>query len=197
VLAAGLFLFAVGTVCFLESRLGLPPWDVFHQGLAKHTPLSFGQAIIVTGLVIVAFAWWLGAKIGIGTLANATLVGTFVELLTASDAIDSLSDAPLAARVGLLALGVLTIGLGSGLYLGAQLGAGPRDSLMVVGAQRTPLRIAAVRAALEIAALLAGIGLGGTVGVGTLAFALLVGPSVELGFWVLIRARLAQPAPAY
>jgi uncharacterized membrane protein YczE len=68
---------------------------------------------------------------------------------------------------------------------------------MVVGAQRTPFRIAAVRAVLEIAALLAGIGLGGTVGVGTLAFALLVGPSVELGFWVLIRARLAEPAPAY
>lgn len=197
VLVAGLFLFAVGTVCFLESRLGLPPWDVFHQGIAKHTPLSFGQAIIVTGLVVVAVAWRLGARIGIGTLANATLIGAFVELLTAIDAVDSLSDASLVARIGLLAAGVLTIGLGSGLYLGAQLGAGPRDSLMVVGAQRTPFRIAAVRAALEIAALLAGIGLGGTVGVGTLAFALLVGPSVELGFWVLLRTRLAVPAPAY
>ena len=204
ILVAGLALFALGIVSFLESRLGLAPWDVLHQGVARQTPLSFGEANIVVSLLVVGLAWLLGARIGIGTIANAVLVGVFVVALTSIGAVQRLAHDPLAARVGLLAAGVALTGAGSGLYLTAALGAGPRDSLMVVGAERLRLRIAVVRGALELCALAIGIGLGGTFGIGTVAFALLIGPSVELSFWLLERTSLTQaaspttaPAPAY
>lgn len=192
VLLAGLFVFAAGIVALLESRLGLSPWDVLHQGLARHTPLSFGAANIVVSVIVIVFAALLGGRIGVGTLANAVLVGSFVQLLTSLDAVAGLADESLAVRVGLLLAGLALMGLGTGLYLGADLGAGPRDSLMVVGARRTPFRIGVVRAALELCALAVGFALGGTVGVGTVAFALGIGPTVELVFWLLERSSLAQ-----
>src|ERR1044071_6639233 len=102
-LLAGLFLFAAGIVAFLESRLGLSPWDVLHQGIARHSPLSFGLANIAVGLVLLPVAWLLGAKIGIGTLANAVLVGAFIELLTSVEAIDRLSDQGVGVRLALVA----------------------------------------------------------------------------------------------
>jgi uncharacterized protein len=193
VLVGGLFLFAVGIVCFLESKLGLSPWDVLHQGIARHSPLSFGEANIAVSVVVVTIAWLLGARVGIGTLANAVLVGLFVVGLTSIGAVQQLAHDPLGVRIGLLATGVILTGAGSGLYLAAALGAGPRDSLMVVGSERLSLRIAIVRVALELCALGIGIGLGGTFGVGTVAFALLIGPSIELSFWMLGRARLTMP----
>ena len=152
-LVLGLFMFAAGIVAMLESGLGLSPWDVLHQGLAERTPLSFGQANIAVGIVVVVAAWRLGARIGVGTLANAVLVGAFVELLTALGPVDALSDSSLGIRIGLLVAGLVLMGVGTGFYLGADLGAGPRDSLMVVGARRTPFRIGVVRATIEVAAL--------------------------------------------
>src|SRR3712207_3514561 len=98
-LVAGLFLFAAGVVALLVSGLGLSPWDVLHQGLARHTPLSFGAANIVVGAVILALAWLLGARIGIGTVANALLVGAFVDALTSVAWVMDLAEAPLAFRV--------------------------------------------------------------------------------------------------
>lgn len=191
-LFAGLFLFAAGIVSLLESRLGLSPWDVLHQGLARHSPLSFGAGNIVVSVIVVTVAWLLGARIGVGTVANAVLVGVFVQLLSSIHSIAALADAPLHVRAALLVAGLGLMGVGTGLYLGADLGAGPRDSLMVVGALRTPFRIGVVRAALELGALAAGFVLGGTVGVGTVAFAISIGPSVELSFWLLERS-LALP----
>jgi uncharacterized protein len=196
-LVAGLFLFALGIVGFLESRLGLSPWDVLHQGIARHSPLSFGEAQIVVSVVIVAIAWLLGAQVGIGTLANAVLVGLFVVGLTSIASVRGLAQDPLPARVGLLAAGLVLTGAGSGLYLAAALGAGPRDSLMLVGAKRTGRRVAIVRAVIEVGALVVGFALGGTFGVGTVAFALLIGPSIETSFWLLERTSLVvPPAPA-
>lgn len=191
-LVFGLFLFAAGIVALLESRLGLSPWDVLHQGLARQTQLSFGAANIAVSAVALVAARLLSARIGVGTLANAILVGVFVELLSSFEPVSALAEAPLAIRVVLLAAGLLLMGAGTGLYLGADLGAGPRDSLMVVGARRTRFRIGAVRAVLEMAALGAGFALGGTVGVGTVAFALGIGPSIELSFWLLERSPLAR-----
>jgi uncharacterized membrane protein YczE len=197
VLVGGLFLFALGIVAFLESRLGLSPWDTLHQGLSRHTPISFGEANIVVSVLVVTIAWLLGAKIGIGTLANALLVGGFVVVLTSIGAVQRLAHDPLGVRIGLLAAGVALTGFGSGLYLTAALGAGPRDSLMVVGSKRLGRRISVVRAALEICALAVGFALGGTIGVGTVAFALLIGPSIEASFWLLDRSSLTlPPAPA-
>lgn len=192
-LVAGLFLFAVAIVLQLESRLGLSPWDTLHQGLSRHTPLSFGIASIVVSIVVLVLAWRLGARIGIGTAANAVLVGSFIEGLTAIGPVDRLSEASLGVRIVLLAVSMALIGIGSALYLGAWLGAGPRDSLMVVGGERTGLRLGIVRAALELVALAAGFALGGTIGVGTVVFALGVGPALEAGFWALRRSGLAVP----
>jgi len=192
----GLFLFALGVVLILESELGLSPWDVLSQGLSKHTPLSFGAATIVIGLVVLLLAWSLGGRPGIGTVANAVLVGTFIQLLTSIDAVSRLDEQGLAVRIALLATGIGLIGPASAFYIGADLGAGPRDTLMLVGARRTRFRIGVVRAGLELVALAAGIALGGTFGVGTIAFALLVGPVVEASFALLERTPLTKPSPA-
>ena len=157
VLGGGLFLFALGIVAFLESKLGLSPWDVLHQGVANHSSLSFGAANIVVSVTVLTLAWLLGAKVGIGTLANAVLVGGFVIGLTSIDSVQELAHDPLGVRIGLLAAGVALTGFGSALYLSAALGAGPRDSLMVVGSSRLGQRIAIVRAGLELCALAVGI----------------------------------------
>lgn len=197
-LVSGLFLFALGIVLQLESDLGLGPWDVLNQGLSEQTPLSFGTANIAVSLVVLCGAWLLGAEIGPGTVANAVLIGAFVDVLLRVDAVDRLSSQPLGVRVVLLVTAILVVGLGSGLYIGAAFGAGPRDSLMLVGARRTRVRIGAVRALLEISAGAAGFALGGTVGIGTAAFAFGVGPAVELAFGTLVWVGVAAlPVAAY
>jgi uncharacterized membrane protein YczE len=199
-LVVGLFLFALAIVCQLESKLGLSPWDVLHQGIAEHTPLSFGAANIVVGLVVLALAWALGARIGVGTVANAVLVGLFIQALTAIPSVDALSEDSLAVRIVLLAVAMPIFGIASALYIGAWFGAGPRDSLMVVVGARTHLRLGIVRAGLELLALAAGFALGGTVGVGTVIFAASIGPALEAGFWLLrsspLGAAVATPEPA-
>jgi uncharacterized membrane protein YczE len=194
-LVLGLFLFALAIVCQLESKLGLSPWDVLSQGLAKHSPLSFGTATIVIGVVVLCIAWSLGGRPGVGTVANAVLIGAFIQVLTAIDALADLSHDGLSVRIPLLVLGIGLIGPASAFYIGADVGAGPRDTLMLVGARRTGHRIGLVRATLEVTALAAGIALGGTFGVGTVLFALLVGPIVETSFALLIRTSLADPSP--
>ena len=189
-LVVGLLLFACGVVAFLESRLGLPPWDVLHQGIANHTPLSFGLANELVAVLVLFLAWWLGSKPGPGTIANAALIGLFIAVVQPLGFVQHLSTWPLAARVVLLAFGLVLFGVGSAFYIGAAYGAGPRDSLMLVGALRTHTRIGVVRAALEGTVLLAGFALGGHVGIGTLVFAALIGPSVEGSFWLISRAPL-------
>ena len=195
-LVVGLFLFALGIVLQLRSELGLSPWDVLSQGLSEQTPLSFGTANIAVALLVLVTAWALGARIGIGTVANAVLIGVFIDALTSLEAIDSLAGHGLAARVALLVAGIALVGLASALYIGAGLGAGPRDSLMLVGARRTGTRIGLVRAVLEIGAGAVGFVLGGTVGVGTLAFAFGIGPAVEGAFLLLVRLGFAEPDEA-
>jgi uncharacterized membrane protein YczE len=182
VLFLGLLLFAIAIVLILESKLGLSPWDVLNQGLARHSVLSFGMANVAIGLTVLLLGWLLGGAPGIGTLANAVLVGGFIQVLTWIPALTDLAHEGLATRIALLVAGIALIGPASALYIGADLGAGPRDTLMLVGSRRSGVRVGGVRALLEICALAAGIALGGTFGVGTVAFALLIGPSVEASF---------------
>ena len=179
-LVVGLFLCACGIVCFLESELGLPPWDVLHQGLAERLGVSFGVANLIVSLAVLALVWLLRAHIGLATFLNAVLIGSFVIALTRIDAVDALSDES----------------LGSALYISPAMGAGPRDSLMLVTSSRLGMRIGAARAALEVAALLVGFALGGTVGIGTLVFAVGIGPAVEVSFWLLTLTALAVPEVA-
>lgn len=198
-LLVGLALFAVGIVMLLESRLGLSPWDVLNQGIAKHTPLSFGIANTVAALVVLLVARWLGAAIGPGTIANAILIGVFVEVLIRTHVFAGVQDDAPAVRALVLVAGILVIGGASALYIGAALGAGPRDSLMLVLSRRTGRRAGLVRTVLESSVTAAGFALGGKVGVGTLAFALGVGPAIEAGFWLLAHSPLAvqvQPEAA-
>ena len=194
-LLLGLFLFALGIVFILESKLGLSPWDVLNQGLARHTPLSFGMANVVVGLCVLLLAWALGGPPGIGTVANAVLVGTFIQGLTAIGALTRLAHEPLGIRAVLLAAGIGIIGLGSAFYIAADFGAGPRDTLMLVGARRAGRRIGIVRGTLELCALVVGVVLGGTFGVGTVVFALGIGPVIEASFWLLEHTPLADASP--
>ena len=195
-LVFGLFLCAVGVVLFLESELGLPPWDVLHQGLAEQIGVSFGVANLIVSGVILALAWGLRARIGLGTLLNALLVGSFVIALSAIDGFASLSDEGLPVRIVLLPLALACFGVGSALYIAPNMGAGPRDSLMLVASRRLGLRIGTARTVIEILALGLGFALGGTAGIGTLVFAFGIGPAVEGSFWLLERTPLAAPAVA-
>jgi uncharacterized membrane protein YczE len=192
-LAIGLVVFALGIVSIYESKLGLSPWDVLNQGVAKHTPLSFGTANIAIALLILVVARRLDVRPRVGTIANALLVGTFVDLLLRVHRIDALGHDMLAVRIVLLVAGIFIIGFGTALYLGADMGAGPRDSLMLGLTRRVRSRIGVVRTGLEIVATGAGFALGGTVGIGTLAFALGIGPAIELSFAALRRSPLAAP----
>jgi uncharacterized membrane protein YczE len=194
-LVFGLLLFAAAIVLILESKLGLSPWDVLNQGISKHTPLTFGEANIAVGVTVLCLAWSLGGVPGLGTVANAVLVGAFIQGLTAIDAVTRLSHDGLAVRIPLLVAGIVLIGPASAFYIGADFGAGPRDTLMLVGTRRTPFRLGIVRATLELSALVVGIVLGGTFGVGTVLFAFLVGPLVEVSFATLARTPLARPLP--
>ena len=151
------------------------PWTTFHQGLSLHTPLSIGAATIVTGLVLLTSFPLLREPMGVGTLCNVALVGIYVDLtLWLIPDITSM-----ALRVALLAISPLLIGLGSGLYIGAGLGPGPRDGLMTA-LERRGLPIWLARSIIEISALTLGWLLGGDAGFGTLWMAAAVGPAVHV-----------------
>lgn len=174
-LVLGLVTVGVGLALGVRSDLGLGPWDVLHQGIAEHAGISMGTVVIVVGAVVL-LAWVpLHQRLGIGTVINVVTVGVVLEL--------TLGVVPelhgFAARGVAMVAGVLAAGLGSGLYLGAGLGPGPRDGLMTALAARGP-SIRLVRTAIELSALGLGWLLGGTIGVGTVLFALAIGPLVQL-----------------
>lgn len=196
-LGFGLLLFALGIVLLLGAELGLAPWDVLNQGIEDKTALSFGNANIAVAVLVMATAAALGSGIGPGTVANAVLIGVFVDLLVAAGLSEAISGLPGGLRGVFVALGIGSVAVGSALYIGAGMGAGPRDSLMLVLSRRSRFRLGPVRAAIESAVTLAGFALGGTVGIGTLAFAFGIGPAVEAGFALLDRSSLAvQVLPA-
>lgn len=173
-LLVGLILFGTGIGLMLQSRLGVPPWDVLHQGLATRFGLTVGLwSIIVSAVVLVG---WLPLRerYGVGTLLNAIIIGVVIDLST----LVIPQPAVMGWRVLMLAAGILMIGFASGLYIGADLGPGPRDGLMTGIASRGP-SIRLTRTVIEITVLAVGWLLGGTFGIGTVAFALLMGPIVQ------------------
>ena len=181
-LLAGLALFALGTVSTLRASLGVPPWDVLHDGIRRNTPLSFGIAVIAIGVLLVLVSAAFGMRPGPGTIANMLLIGTFVDLMLLTGIGAGLDDAHIVLRVATTLSGIAVVGLGSALYIGANLGAGPRDSLMVVAADKIGVRVGVARALIEGSALLAGWLLGGAVGLGTLLYVVCIGPSVDVFF---------------
>lgn len=179
---SGLLLFAFGVVLNLRSGLGLGPWDVLHQGISLHTPLSFGQASQLVGAVVIGVGLVLRVRPGLGTILNILLIGFFVDRILDTGLIPDITPYNLPSQLAVDLLGVLIVGLGSGLYIRAKLGAGPRDGLMLGLHRLTGWRLAITRGALELSVAAAGFALGGSLGIGTLIFAVGIGPAVELGF---------------
>ncbi|MFC4064252.1 membrane protein YczE [Actinoplanes subglobosus] len=176
-LLAGLVLYGVSMALMVESGLGLNPWDVFHQGLSEVTGISFGWIVLLVGVPVLLLWIPLRQRPGFGTVANLLVVGFAADaalaVLPAGEA--------MPARVGYLVGGILLNGFATGLYIGSRMGPGPRDGLMTGLAARfprVPLRV--IRTGIELTVLGAGFLLGGTVGVGTIAYALAIGPLVHL-----------------
>lgn len=184
-LLGGLACFSLGIVLTLQSRVGLGPWDVFHQGVAGRLGLSFGTASVAVGACILLLAWALGARPGLATVLNMLLVGGFVDLYLALGLVPDLAGRSWALRVPMDIVGVMIVGLGTALYIKADLGAGPRDGLMLALTRRVGGRVSVVRAAIELVVLGIGFLLGGTAGLGTLIFAVGIGPSVGVAFRLL------------
>lgn len=195
-LLVGLALFGAGEACLVAAGLGNSPWTVLAEGLTEHTPLSIGIASVVIA-VVVLLAWWpLRERVGLGTVANTVVIGLSLDatLLLLPD------PRGLLARWALLLVGIGVVGFGSGLYLTAGLGPGPRDGLMTGLARVTGRSLGLVRGVIEVSVLVAGVVLGGTAGLGTLAFALLIGPAVAIGVRLcggVDRVSGSARAPAY
>lgn len=188
-LLAGLWVFAAGLALMVRAGLGLSSWDVLHDALAGIAPLSFGGAIVAVSVTVVVASAVLGVMPGPATVANMLLVGTFTDLLLASGALQGLEGGPIAPRVAALLAGVAAIALGTGLYIGAGLGAGPRDSLMLALSDRFGTSPGRARSVLELSVLAVGVAAGGRAGMGTVAFALLIGPAIDAAFRLLGRGR--------
>jgi uncharacterized membrane protein YczE len=182
----GLAVFGVGVALLIHAELGAAPWDVLHDGLSELTGLSVGVLIILTGVATLGLWVPLRERPGLGTVINAVMIGLIVQgvLPLLPD------DQPLAARTGVMFLGIMLIAVGSSTYIGAGLGAGPRDGLMT-GLARQGISIRTARTLIEVAVVAAGLVLGGSAGVGTIAFAVGIGPLVH----VLLRHLTMRPRP--
>ena len=178
-LCLGLTLFGLGEGLLIVSFAGASPWSVLAQGISLNIDLSIGTITLLLSIGVLIFWLPLNQKPGIGTILNALIVAVMIDI---SIAFISTPENYISQLLALIA--VLTVGLGGGIYLVANLGAGPRDGLMVGLQQKTNLPIAAVRAFLEITVVSIGWYLGGTVGVGTLLFAFGIGPAVALGLFL-------------
>ena len=171
-LLLGLFLYGIGAAVMIRAAIGVAPWDVLSQGIALHTPLSFGVATNVIGAVVLLLWWPIRQRPGLGTVLNVMLIGPSAQLgLWVLPEVHGL-----LLQVPMFVCGLLLVALATGLYIGARFGPGPRDGLMTGLHARSGWPIWIVRSLIEGSVLLVGWWLGGNVGVGTLAFALLIGP---------------------
>ena len=175
-LVLGLVLFGVTMGLILRAGLGLEPWGVLTYGLTLHLPLSYGAMVVASSFVILLFWVPLRQWPGLGTIANAVLVGVATDLTLA--VVPDIEG--LGWQVPVLIVGVVGNGVAASLYIGSQLGPGPRDGLMTGLHQRTGWSIRLVRTSLEVAVVAVGWLLGGVVGVGTVLYALLIGPVLQV-----------------
>lgn len=182
----GLVILALAVVLALRANLGLAPWDVLHQGLGDLLGIPIGTTAILVGVVVLTLWIPLRERPGLGTIANMVLVGLCIDVL---DPLFPTTDT-LPVRIALLVASLVCFGIASGLYIGAGLGAGPRDGLMTsIAARGIPLWL--VRTVIEVTVLGIGAALGGTIGIGTVVLAFGIGPAAHLALYAL---RLREPA---
>lgn len=189
-LFVGLVLYGLSAALLVRGDLGLDPWDVFHQGLSRHTGLAIGTWIIIVGVAVLLLWIPLRLRPGIGTISNAILIG-----LTMNWVLDIFPPVHnLALRWGCLLGGIVLCGIATGAYIGAALGPGPRDGLMVgIAARGHSLRV--VRTLLEVTVLIIGWLLGGTIGIGTVLFAILIGPIAHVTIPIFSRGTREASKP--
>jgi uncharacterized membrane protein YczE len=174
-LAAGLLLYGASDGLLVRAHLGLDPWDVFHEGITKRFGLDFGLVSAITGLVVL-LAWIpLRQRPGVGTIANIALVALSVDAVLITVPQPTL----LLVRIPMLIAAIVLNGLATAIYVGARLGPGPRDGLMTGLSARTGWSIRLVRTGIEVGVLVVGWLLGGTVGVGTVLYAIGIGPLIQ------------------
>jgi uncharacterized membrane protein YczE len=174
-LMIGLFFLAAGIVFILKSNLGMGPWSVFHVGITHHLPVTLGRVTQIVGLIVIIFSFLLNIYPGIGTILNMVFVGVFIDVVNPYvPPVDTH-----VHQITLLGCGIILVGLATGLYINANLGAGPRDGLMLGLSRKTGRSIRLVRNSIEVTVLCGGFILGGPVGVGTVVFALAIGPAVH------------------
>jgi uncharacterized membrane protein YczE len=190
-LVVGLALYGVSMALLIRSGLGQMPWDVLHFGLAQHLPLSLGQIVIAVSVLVLLLWIPLRQMPGLGTVLNALLVGLSADATLALLA----APEPMAVRAGFVVAGVLLNALATALYIGAQLGPGPRDGLMTGWVRRTGLSVRLVRTSLEVAVVVLGWLLGGVVGIATVIYALAIGPLTQrLLPWCTVPLALPEDA---
>ncbi len=188
-LLIGLALYGISLAIFIRAGLGLDPWDVFHQGVATKTGFSIGVVVIAVSFIVLLLWIPLRQMPGIGTIANAVLVGLFADLgLWLIPAVSHLG-----GQIAMLAGAVILNGIASACYIGARLGPGARDGLMTGLVRRTGWSVRLVRTGIEVTVLAVGLLLGGSVGVGTVVYALAIGPIVQV---LLPRFMVPEPVPA-
>lgn len=183
-LVLGLYLFGQGIWLGLQAHLGVGPWDVLAGGLSDKLDAPFGRTSIGVSVAVFVVAVLAKVRPGPGTVLNVLLIGVFIDLLLGSRLLDGVDDGPLALRLLTTVAGIASVAVGSAFYLGAHLGPGPRDGLMVAIHEKTGWSVGLARGVLECGVLVLGVLLGGPVGVGTIAFALGIGPAVQLAFKV-------------
>lgn len=173
---AGLACFGTGIAFFVRSDLGVPPWDVFHQGISENTGWKLGSVIIIVSFFVLIL--WIPFRLrpGLGTLLNAVEIGLVENVM--QDAIPETN--AIAVRILYLIAGLLIIAAGSGLYIGAELGSGPRDGLMLGINKRFGISVRLARTIVEITVMIIGIFLGGSLGLATFVFAFGIGPLVQV-----------------
>ncbi|NYJ74965.1 YczE/YyaS/YitT family protein [Allobranchiibius huperziae] len=192
-LFVGLTMYGVAMAMFVRAGLGLDPWDVFHYGVARLTGMDLGTAVIAVSIPVLLLWIPLRQWPGLGTIANAIWIGVATNIALA--VIPTMHGLP--TQIAVFALGLVINGAGGALYIGAQLGPGPRDGLMTGLHRRTGLSLRLVRTALELTVLGTGWLMGGVVGFGTLAYAVAIGPLVQAFLpWCIVRLDVPLNAPS-
>ena len=175
-LAIGLFLYGIGLALMVRAGIGIAPWDVLSQGISLRTGIPFGLVTNILGALVLLLWIPIRVRVGVGTVANVLVIGTSAQF---GLSVIRQQTAP-AVQALVFAGGLALVAVATGLYIGARLGPGPRDGLMTGLHRRTGWHIWIVRTGIEIAVLLVGVALGGQFGIGTVAFALLIGPMVNV-----------------